>query len=109
MNTIGNSIRLTIFGASHDTCIGCVIDGLPAGLTVNRETITRDLSLRKPAPGIGTPRIEADVPEIVGLLDGKTTRAPLVIRIENANINDSDYDELRCIPRPGHADYPAYA
>ncbi len=109
MNTIGNSIRLTIFGASHDTCIGCVIDGLPAGLTVNHETITRDLSLRKPAPGIGTPRVEADIPEIVGLLDGKTTGAPLVIRIENTNINDSDYDELRRIPRPGHADYPAYA
>ncbi|MBE6516150.1 MAG: chorismate synthase [Methanocorpusculum parvum] len=109
MNTIGNSIRLTLFGASHDTCIGCVIDGIPAGFTVNPETITRDLALRKPAPGIGTPRVEADVPEIVGLLEGKTTGAPLVIRIENTNINDSDYDELRRIPRPGHADYPAYA
>ena len=108
MNTIGNAIRLTLFGASHDTCIGCVIDGIPAGFAVNTETITRDLALRKPAPGIGTPRAEPDIPEIVGLLDGKTTGAPLVLRIENTNIRDSDYDELRRVPRPGHADYPAY-
>ena len=108
MNTIGNALRLTLFGASHDTCIGCVLDGLPAGFTINTEAIARDIALRKPAPGIGTPRVEADIPEIVGLLDGKTTGAPLVLRIENANIRDSDYDELRRIPRPGHADYPAY-
>ena len=105
MNTIGNAIRLTLFGASHDTCIGCVIDGIPAGFAVNTETITRDLALRKPAPGIGTPRAEPDIPEIVGLMDGKTTGAPLVLRIENTNIRDSDYDELRRVPRPGHADY----
>ncbi len=108
MNTIGNSVRLTLFGASHDTVIGCVIDGLPAGFAINLDTIARDLALRKPAPGIGTPRVEADIPEIIGLIDGKTTGAPLVLRMENANIRDSDYDELRRIPRPGHADYPAY-
>ena len=80
MNTIGNAIRLTLFGASHDTCLGCVIDGIPAGFTVSLENIARDLELRKPAPGIGTPRVEDDIPEIIGLLDGKTTGAPLVLR-----------------------------
>ncbi len=108
MNTIGNAIRLTLFGASHDVCLGCVIDGLPAGFTINTDTISRDLALRKPAAGIGTPRVEADIPEIIGVVDGKTTGAPVVIRIENTNIRDADYDELRRIPRPGHADYPAY-
>ena len=109
MNTIGNAIRLTLFGASHDTCLGCVIDGIPAGFTVSLENIARDLALRKPAPGIGTPRVEDDTPEIIGLLDGKTTGAPLVLRFADNNIRDADYDELRRIPRPGPADYPAYA
>lgn len=108
MNTLGNAIRLTLFGASHDSCIGCVLDGLPAGFYVNEATIENDLQLRKPAPGIGTVRVEDDIPAISGLLDNTTTGAPLVITIGNGNIRDADYEAMRRVPRPGHADYPAY-
>ncbi|MDO5846186.1 MAG: chorismate synthase [Methanocorpusculum sp.] len=108
MNTLGSAVRLTLFGASHDSCIGCVLDGLPAGFFVNEATIENDLALRRPAPGIGTARVEDDIPAISGLVNGTTTGAPLVITIANENVRDADYEAMRRVPRPGHADYPAY-
>lgn len=107
MNRIGESITLTLFGASHDSRIGCVIDGIPAGFSVNEDSIMADLALRKPSAGIGTPRTEADVPEISGLVNGMTTGCPVVITFSNSNTRSSDYEQLRRVPRPGHADYPA--
>jgi chorismate synthase len=107
MNRIGGSITLTLFGASHDSRIGCVIDGIPPGYPVNEDIITADLALRKPAEGIGTPRMEADVSEISGIVNGITTGCPVVITFSNSNTRSSDYEQLRRVPRPGHADYPA--
>ncbi|MDE2522994.1 MAG: chorismate synthase [Methanocorpusculum sp.] len=107
MNTIGTAVQLTLFGASHDSRIGCVIDGVPAGTPVSIDRMLADLALRKPAPGIGTPRVEADMPEISGILNGVATGAPVVITFANANTKSSDYENLRLTPRPGHADYPA--
>lgn len=107
MNTIGSAVRITLFGASHDSRIGCVIDGVRAGTPVSTERILADLALRKPVPGIGTARVEADVPEISGIVGGTATGAPVVISFTNTNTNSSDYDEFRRLPRPGHADYPA--
>ncbi len=107
MNRIGNTITLTLFGASHDTRIGCVIDGIPAGYPVNEGTIAADLELRKPSEGIGTPRVETDIPEISGVVNGTTTGCPVVITFSNSNVRSSDYEQLRRVPRPGHADYPA--
>ncbi len=107
MNRIGESITLTLFGASHDSRIGCVIDGIPPGYPVNVESIAADLELRKPSAGIGTPRVEADVPEISGIVNGMTTGCPVVITFSNSNTRSSDYEQLRRVPRPGHADYPA--
>ncbi|MCZ0859895.1 chorismate synthase [Methanocorpusculum sp. MG] len=107
MNTIGTAVQLTLFGASHDSRIGCVIDGVPAGTPVSIDRMLADLALRKPAPGIGTPRVEADMPEISGILNGVATGAPVVITFANANTKSSDYEDLRLTPRPGHADYPA--
>ena len=107
MNTIGHSLTLTLFGASHDTRIGCVLDGVPAGVPVAMEAVAADLLLRKPVPGIGTPRVEEDVPEISGVVNGVTTGAPVVMTFANANTRSSDYEQLRRVPRPGHADYPA--
>ncbi|MDE2546152.1 MAG: chorismate synthase [Methanocorpusculum sp.] len=107
MNTIGTAVRLTLFGASHDSRIGCVIDGVPAGTPVSTDRMLADLALRKPVAGIGTPRVEADVPEISGVAGGVATGAPVVITFANANTRSSDYEELRLTPRPGHADYPA--
>ncbi|HJJ28731.1 MAG TPA: chorismate synthase [Methanocorpusculum sp.] len=108
MNTIGHSLRLTLFGASHDPFIGCVIDGIPAGYPVDEEKIYQDLVLRKPAPGIGTARTEDDIPAISGLFNGVTTGKPLTITFANTNVNDKDYETISRVPRPGHADYPAY-
>lgn len=107
MNTIGTAVRLTLFGASHDSRIGCVIDGVPAGTPVSIDRMLADLALRKPVPGIGTPRVEADAPEVSGVADGLATGAPVVITFANANTKSSDYSSLRVTPRPGHADYPA--
>lgn len=107
MNRIGESITLTLFGSSHDSRIGCVIDGIPPGYPVNVESIAADLELRKPSAGIGTPRVEADVPEISGIVNGMTTGCPVVITFSNCNTRSSDYEQLRRVPRPGHADYPA--
>ncbi|MDO5843551.1 MAG: chorismate synthase [Methanocorpusculum sp.] len=108
MNTIGHTIKLTLFGASHDDFIGCVLDGVPAGYFVDEKNIEADLALRKPARGIGTSRTEDDIPAVSGLRNGVTTGAPIVITIANNNINDADYEAMRRVPRPGHADYPAY-
>lgn len=106
MNTLGTYLRLTLFGASHDECVGCVIDGVPAGCFVDEESIVADLNLRRPASGIGTSRQELDVPTITGLRDGCTTGSPVTITFANTDVRSADYDGR--IPRPGHADYPAY-
>lgn len=107
MNRIGDTITLTLFGASHDSRIGCVIDGLPSGYHVDECAIMEDLALRKPSEGIGTPRVEVDIPEISGVVNGVTTGTPVVITFSNSNTRSSDYEQLRRVPRPGHADYPA--
>lgn len=107
MNRIGHTITLTLFGASHDTRIGCVLDGIPAGFPVDPEAIEADLALRRPVAGIGTPRIESDIPDISGVVSGVATGAPVVLTFANSNIRSSDYEQLRRVPRPGHADYPA--
>ena len=74
---------------------------------MNEVTIAADLELRKPSEGIGTPRVETDIPEISGVVNGTTTGCPVVITFSNSNARSSDYEQLRRIPRPGHADYPA--
>lgn len=108
MNTIGKSLRLTLFGASHDSFVGCSIDGLPAGYAVSVEDIENDLALRRPAAGIGTARHEDDIPAVSGLQNGCTTGAPVVITFANSDVRSEDYAAAEHIPRPGHADYPAF-
>jgi len=106
----GNKVRLTVFGESHGPAVGAVLEGLPAGEPVNQEEI--DLQMARRAPGrdaSATPRKEADSPKILsGLLDGRTTGAPLCAVIENTNVHSGDYENLRDVPRPGHADYTAH-
>ncbi len=107
-SVFGNKIRVSIFGQSHGEKIGCVVDGLPAGEAVDLEELCRFLSRRAPGQKGTTPRRETDEPHIVsGLLNGKTCGAPLCVLIDNADTHSGDYDELRDVPRPGHADYPA--
>ncbi len=105
----GNHLTVSIFGQSHAAAIGASIDGLPAGERVDLEALSA--FLRRRAPGrdaVSTPRREADAPKVLcGLVDGVTCGAPLAAVIENTNTRSRDYDALRDVPRPGHADYTA--
>lgn len=108
MNTIGTVLRITIFGSSHGPGVGCVIDGVPPGLEVDRDEVQREVDLRKPSGALGTPRAEEDRVEILaGVRDGRTTGAPLVMFIANKDTDSSKYDRFRTVPRPGHADLTA--
>jgi len=110
MNTIGTDLRLTIFGGSHAPCVGCILDGAPAGIEVSEEDMQREVDLRRPSGALGTPRHEEDkVVAAAGLLDGRTTGAPIAILIWNKDTDSSKYERFRTVPRPGHADYTAYA
>ena len=105
MNTFGRTFRISIFGESHGDGVGTVIDGCPPGLSLSSEDLCADIARRKPRAAGGTPRREPDVPEIrSGVLDGTTTGAPLTIFFRNRNARSEDYDALRDVPRPGHAD-----
>ena len=105
----GKHIQVSVFGQSHSKAIGAVIDGLPAGVKIDSEKVAA--FMRRRAPGntkYSTKRREADEPVVLsGLVDGVTCGAPLGFLIENTNTRSSDYDNLRAVPRPGHADYPA--
>ena len=65
MNTIGHTFKVTLFGSSHGDAVGCVLDGVPPGLIIDIQAVQREVDLRRPADGIGTPRKEADIVEIV--------------------------------------------
>ena len=108
MNTFGRKFRVTIFGESHGERIGVVLDGVPAGLELCEEDFTGDILRRKSGAKGTTPRIEADMPEIVsGVYEGHTTGAPLTITFRNTNTHSSDYELFAAMPRPGHADLTA--
>lgn len=110
MNSFGRIFRVTIFGESHGPSVGVSLDGIPAGLQLTEEDFTFDLERRKGGMQKGTtPRKEDDRPVFLsGLFNNKTTGAPLSIIFENKNTRSSDYDKIRSIPRPGHADFVAH-
>ena len=104
----GEHVRLSLFGQSHGEAVGCVLDGLPAGEAVDMDALRAFLQRRAPGGAYATRRKEADEPEIVsGLVDGRTCGAPLCALIRNTDTHSKDYEALRDMPRPGHADYPA--
>lgn len=106
----GSKLRYQLFGESHGTCIGIAIDGLPAGVGIDLEAIAKAMDRRrsKPEDYATTKRVEPDTPEIQsGLCGNVTTGAPLVAIIRNKDSNSSSYQDVKRIPRPGHADYPA--
>ena len=110
MNSFGRIFRVTLFGESHGPVVGISIDGCPAGLPLTKEDFTIDLERRKGGLQKGTtPRKEDDKPIFVtGYFNGKTTGAPLTILFENKNTRAGDYDKIKSIPRPGHADFVAH-
>jgi chorismate synthase len=106
-NTFGSVFTITTFGESHGPALGCVIDGCPAGLALSHEDIAQELRRRRPGSGAAsTSRTEADEPEILsGVFEGKTLGTPIAIIIRNTNQHSADYDELKDLYRPGHADW----
>jgi len=108
MNTLGRSYRTSILGESHGEGVGVLIDGAPAGLPLCAEDFRPDLARRKGGMRGTTARRERDLPLLKsGVLEGRTTGAPILILIENKDINSEPYVKLLDTPRPGHADLVA--
>lgn len=110
MNSFGRLFRMTIFGESHGTAVGLVLDGCPAGLSLKVEDFNTDIERRKGGIQKGTtPRQESDIPIFKsGVFNDRTTGAPISILFENNNTRSGDYEKLRATPRPGHADFVAH-
>jgi chorismate synthase len=107
-SSFGRLFRVTTFGESHGPGLGCVVDGCPAGLSLESGDISRELRRRRPGGGgPSTTRSEEDAPEILsGVWEGKTLGTPIAILVRNTNQRPADYDNLRDLYRPGHADWP---
>ena len=109
-NSIGKEFVVTSFGESHGKSVGVVVDGCPAGLPLSEKDIQAELDRRiPPQPKIVSGRIEKDIAEILsGVFNGFTTGAPIAMTVENKEADSSDYEAIRDLPRPGHADYTAH-
>lgn len=109
-SSYGKWVRISIFGQSHSEAIGVTIDGLPAGIRIDMAELQRFMNRRAPGQSrYSTPRKEADRPEFIsGLVEDITCGAPLTALIRNTNTKSKDYDNIRDIPRPGHADLTAH-
>ncbi|MBQ0023616.1 MAG: chorismate synthase [Prevotellaceae bacterium] len=106
-NTFGNIFTLTTFGESHGAGVGGVVDGLPAGIDIDLDFIQGELDRRKPGQSkITTGRQEGDVVEILsGVFEGKSTGCPIGFLVRNTNQHSKDYENVRNVYRPSHADY----
>lgn len=109
MNSFGRIFRISIFGESHGESVGMLVDGCPAGIELSPDDLLPDLERRKGGQQKGTtPRKEDDFPELKsGIFNGKTTGSPIMILFANSNTRSGDYEKLRAVPRPGHADFVA--
>ena len=110
MNTFGQLFRLTTFGESHGEAIGGVVDGMPAGIDIDVDFIQQELNRRRPGQSsITTARNEADQVELLsGVFEGKSTGCPIGFVVRNTNQHSGDYDNMRQLFRPSHADYTYY-
>jgi len=106
-NTFGQLFRVTTFGESHGGAVGCVVDGCPPGLKISVEDIQKDLDRRKPGQSkITTSRKEEDKIEILsGVFEGKTTGTPIMLMTKNKDTRQEDYEKLKDVFRPSHADF----
>ncbi|MEK6979259.1 MAG: chorismate synthase [Candidatus Micrarchaeota archaeon] len=110
MNTFGRLFRVSIFGESHGDCVGVVVDGCPAGISLSAEDLLPDIARRKSGTKGTTTRTEDDIPHIKsGIFNGKTTGAPILILFENLDTDSTPYERIKNTPRPGHADFVAHA
>lgn len=106
-NTFGTLLRVTTAGESHGPGIVAIVDGCPAGLALDADDLARDLARRRPGQSsLVSRRDEADRPELLsGVFEGRTTGAPIAILVRNEDARPKDYEELRELYRPGHADF----
>ena len=106
-NTFGHLVRLTTFGESHGVAVGGVLDGYPSGVDVDMDFVQTRLDRRRPGQsGLTSQRREADRVEFLsGLFEGKTTGAPIAFLVRNTDMRSEDYDHLRHVFRPSHADF----
>ena len=106
-NTFGNLFTLTTFGESHGEAVGGVIDGMPAGINIDLDFIQQELNRRRPGQSkITTSRQEADKVELLsGVFEGKSTGCPIGFIVRNTNQRSKDYENLRSLFRPSHADF----
>src|SRR3990170_2046374 len=109
-NSIGKEFVVTSFGESHGKIVGVIVDGCPAGLPLSESDVQAELDRRTPAqPKIVSGRIEKDKVQIQsGVFNGFTTGAPIAMTVENKEADSSDYEAIKDLPRPGHADYTAW-
>ena len=109
-NSLGKIFTVTSFGESHGRCVGIIIDGCPSGLPIIEEDIQQEVDKRRPVVGMAaTARVEEDKVEILsGVFHGHTTGAPICMLLWNKDIDSSEYEMMRFLPRPGHADYTAF-
>lgn len=106
MNSFGSMFRVSLFGESHSTNMGIVVDGVPPGIPFSETLILPELERRKPGLPGTTARTEQDKPVIIsGLHNGRTTGAPLAIIIKNTNTDSSSYNNITAHPRPSHSDF----
>ena len=108
-NTFGESVAVTLFGESHGKAIGAVLDGMAPGIPVDEDFIAHQMGLRRSVSSLSTARKEADKVIILsGVYNGVTTGTPITLMIENGDTHSKDYESIKNIARPGHADYSAY-
>ena len=107
MNTFGHRFRFTTFGESHGKALGCIVDGVPAGIKIDEEFIQSEMDRRKPGQNkYATARKEGDIVEILsGVFEGVTTGTSISMIIFNENQKSSDYSNVKDLFRPGHADF----
>ncbi len=110
-STLGTLFRLSTWGESHGQTVGCVVDGCPPGVAISTAAIQEDLDRRRPGQSrITTQRREGDEVEILsGLFEGQTTGSPIGLLVRNQDARSKDYDDLRDLYRPSHADYTVQA
>ena len=110
MNTFGKKLTLTTFGESHGKALGCILDGVPAGLKIDEDFIQGELDRRKPGKSkLETGRKEDDKFEILsGTFEGLSTGTPIAMVIFNTNQKSKDYDNIKDLFRPAHADFTYY-
>src|SRR3972149_10795298 len=108
-NSIGKEFVVTSFGESHGKLVGVIVDGCPAGLSLSELDVQGEMDKRiPPQPKVVSGRIEKDRVQILsGVFNGFTTGAPISMIVKNEEADSSDYEAIRDLPRPGHADYAA--